>query len=317
MDVKRPRDPDDVAILRIADGQRGLIHYNQLVRSGFDSDAIKRRRDRGWLRPKQRLVYLVGHAAPVPFIDETAAFLAYGPNSFIAARSSLVLWKVCDPRDDLAVDVAVVGRSVRQHNGTSLHRVALLHACDIGHCERLPVTMPARALLECASVLDSGELEGAVDEALALGLVDRPGLLAVIERYPGYRGAVILRELADPNRASEITASVAEKHFAVLLRKAGAPPSRTQYRIGPYRADRCWPELRLVVEIDGVQFHRDRKRMEADIKRADYLRFEGYTVVRFTRGQVVYEPEYVLFRLGREFGPPALLPGPTAPLLQA
>jgi hypothetical protein len=58
--------------------------------------------------------------------------------------------------------------------------------------------------------------------------------------------------------------------------------------------------------------------MEADYKRADYLRFEGgHTVVRFARGQVAYEPEYVLFRLGREFGPPAPLPGSTARLLPA
>ncbi|MHB8690979.1 MAG: endonuclease domain-containing protein [Solirubrobacteraceae bacterium] len=309
---------DDRPILRIADAQRGLIEHSQLLRNGFDRHAIRRRRERGWLRRKHQGVYVVGHAAPVPFMDETAAILAYGSDSFIAGRSSLVLWKITDERDDLPVVVTVVGRSVRRHEGTILHRVALLHPCDVGVCERLRVTMPARALLESASTLDLHELERAVDEALALGLIDRPALLAVIERYPGYRGAAILRELADPNRASEITASMAEKRFAVLLRKADAPPSRTQYPIGPYRVDRCWPELRLVVEIDSVQFHRDRKRMEADYKRADYLRFEGgYTVVRFTRGQVVYEPEYVLFRLGREFGPPAPLPGLTARLLPA
>jgi very-short-patch-repair endonuclease len=239
------------------------------------------------------------------------------PNSLISECTALALWRIRAQPEDDPIHVTIVGRRAKSRDGVIVHHVSSLDPCDIERRERLSVVAPARALLECASVLDSGELEAAVDEALARGLVDRPALLAVIERYPGYRGAVPLRELADPNRASEITASIAEQRFAVLLRKAGAPPSRTQYPIGPYRADRCWPELRLVAEIDGVQFHRDRKRMEADNKRADFMRFEGYTVVRFTRGQVVYEPEYVLFRLGREFGPSALLPGPTAQLLPA
>jgi hypothetical protein len=64
--------------------------------------------------------------------------------------------------------------------------------------------------------------------------------------------------------------------------------------------DRCWPELRLVVEVDGVSFHRDRKRMERDNARADHLRHAGWVVVRFTRRQVVHEPEYVMLRLGQE-----------------
>jgi very-short-patch-repair endonuclease len=88
----------------------------------------------------------------------------------------------------------------------------------------------------------------------------------------------------------------------MILRKAKAPPSQTQYPIGPYKADRAWPELNLVVEIDGTQFHRDRKRMESDNHRQDYLRHHGQAVTRFTRRQVVHEPEYVAFKTGLEIG---------------
>jgi very-short-patch-repair endonuclease len=124
----------------------------------------------------------------------------------------------------------------------------------------------------------------------------------VLKRYPGHRGVKIIRELADPNRASEITASRAEAALREILRKAKAPLSQTQYWIGPYRADRCWPELKLIIEVDSVQFHRDRKRMESDNARQDYLRRLGYTVIRFTRRQVVYEPEWVLLQIGLELG---------------
>jgi hypothetical protein len=290
------------AILRFADGQRGLITYEQLVRCGLDAHGIKRLVRRGWLRPVHRGVYLVGHAAAVPFVRETAAFLAYNPRALISDRSSLALWRLCATNDALGIHVTVLGRKAHSRPGVIVHQVATLHECDIGHCERLPVTMPARALLESACDLGLHETEKAVDEALALNLVSRPGLLAVIERYPKHRGAAILRKLADPDRASEITHSVAAKRYGRLLRKADAPPSESEYPIGPYSADRCWVDLNLVVEIDGVQFHRDRKRMESDNKRQDYLRHHGHAVTRFTRRQVMYEPEYVLFRTGVEIG---------------
>jgi hypothetical protein len=90
----------------------------------------------------------------------------------------------------------------------------------------------------------------------------------------------IIRELVDPNKASEITGSKAEARYGELLHEAHAPKSETQYPIGPYRVDRCWPELKLVVEIDGTQFHRDRKRMETDNARQDYVRHHGHALTR-------------------------------------
>ena len=298
-----PIDPKRlIAILLFADRQRGVIEHSQLLRCGLDRHAIRRLIRSGWLRPVFRGVYLVGHAAPVEYWRETAAILAYGKCAMLAAQTSLVMWKVIEVEPDAPLHVAVVGRNCRSIDGVVFHRVRKLDQCDVGVCERLRVTMPARALLEAAHDLGAHETEKAVDEALALGLVDRPALIAVTKRYPGHRGVRIIRALADPNRASEITASQAEAALREILRKAKAPPSQTQYRIGPYRADRCWPELKLIIEVDSVQFHRDRKRMESDNARQDYLRRLGYTVIRFARRQVVYEPEWVLLQIGMELG---------------
>jgi very-short-patch-repair endonuclease len=296
-----PLDPDRLnAILGYADRQRGLIEHSQLLRCGLDRHAIRRLIASGWLRPVFRRVYLVGHAAPVEHWRETAAILAYGNGAMLVAQTSLAMSKVIEAPPEAPLHVAVVGRNCRAIEGVVFHRVTQLDPRDVEIFERLRRTKPARALLESACELGTHETERAVDEAIALGLVDRPALLAVIERYPGHRGAAILRDLADPNTASEITDSKAEAALAKLLSRAGAPPSQTQYPIGPYRADRCWPELKLIIEVDSVQFHRDRKRMEADNKRQDYLRRLGYTVIRFTRRQVIYEPEWVLLQIGQE-----------------
>ena len=290
------------AIMRYADAQRGLITYDQLLRCGLDKYMIKRLRESGWLRPVHRGVYLVGHAAPRPFVRETAAVLAYLPNAWVVARSALGLWNLVPVNEALDVHVSVCGRKPRAVDGVTLHVVGRLDTCDLGHCQRLPVTMPARALLEAACEMDSHELERAVDEALALGLTDRPGLIKVTERYPRHRGVRIIRDLADPNRASEITKSQAQAAYGRLLKKVKAPPSESEYPIGPFFADRAWPELHVVVEIDGTRFHRDGKRMEGDNARQDFMRHRGWAVTRFTRRQVVYEPEYTMFRTGEEIG---------------
>ena len=290
------------AILSFADRQRGLITHQQLLQCGLSRHAIARLVKSGWLRRVHRGVYRVGHVARVPFVDETAAVLVYASDGLVVGRSALVLWGLCDAREGLDVHIAVPGRRPTPCPGIKLHRADSLQEVDTGRCHGLRVTMPARALLEAAREMDSHELERAVDEALALGLVDRPGLIKVTERYPRHRGVRIIRELADPKRASEISRSKAQEAYARLLRKVKAPPSESEYPIGPYFADRAWPELHLVVEIDGTQFHRDGKRMEEDNARQDFMRHRGWAVTRFTRRQVVYEPEYTMFRTGEEIG---------------
>jgi very-short-patch-repair endonuclease len=47
-----------------------------------------------------------------------------------------------------------------------------------------------------------------------------------------------------------------ERRFLPLARKAGLPRPRTQQQLNGYRVDFYWPELKLVVETDGLTYHR-------------------------------------------------------------
>lgn len=53
-----------------------------------------------------------------------------------------------------------------------------------------------------------------------------------------------------------------------------------QYPIGPFWADFALPDYRLVIELDGYQYHKDRK--EQDHQRDLYMEKRGWTVMRFT-----------------------------------
>ena len=51
--------------------------------------------------------------------------------------------------------------------------------------------------------------------------------------------------------------------------------------------------LRLVIEAESFQWHSTRRAWERDVRRYTLFTRLGYTVVRFTWGEVMYQPDYV------------------------
>ena len=66
---------------------------------------------------------------------------------------------------------------------------------------------------------------------------------------------------------------------------------RRQHPIGKYIVDFVCLEQKLIVELDGGQ-HLEQQRY--DIQRDDWLRSQGYTVLRFWNNQVMNELDQVL-----------------------
>ncbi|HYO12984.1 MAG TPA: endonuclease domain-containing protein [Thermoanaerobaculia bacterium] len=71
---------------------------------------------------------------------------------------------------------------------------------------------------------------------------------------------------------------------------------RRQHPIGPYIADFCCHEVRLIVEVDGG-VHQDPSQAAHDVNRDANLAALGYTVLRFTNDQVFKDPYAVLCRI--------------------
>jgi len=69
---------------------------------------------------------------------------------------------------------------------------------------------------------------------------------------------------------------------------------RRQCPIGPFIADFCCLEHRLIVELDGGQHASEVKKDEA---RTDFLRKQGYEVLRIWDHEVFRETELVLQRI--------------------
>jgi very-short-patch-repair endonuclease len=76
--------------------------------------------------------------------------------------------------------------------------------------------------------------------------------------------------------------SPVENKIAFELLMQGRKDFERQYQIGNYRADFFFPENKLVLEVDGRDFHSSIKQFSEDRVRDKYINDNGYCVVRVT-----------------------------------
>jgi very-short-patch-repair endonuclease len=284
----------DAAIARIAARQYGVVTRGQLAAAGLGRGAIDHRIAEGRLHRIHRRVYLVGHPVAPRFAAEMAAVLACGDGAVLSHHSAASMWSLPSP-EAAEVDVTVAGRDPGDRPGIRVHRARRLRPVDVRRCRRMPVTAPARTLLDLAGVVPIRDLERAVEEARIRRLVRPRQLLDVLERSPGRRGARALRGLLDGDPA--LTRSEAETRLLALLRAAGLAPTAVNARIGRYEVDFLWRPQRLVVEVDGHAYHGTRAAFERDRLRDAELQAAGHLVMRVTWRQLVDRPEAVVARI--------------------
>jgi very-short-patch-repair endonuclease len=70
------------------------------------------------------------------------------------------------------------------------------------------------------------------------------------------------------------------------VQKSGLPLPETQHRLGKHRVDFFWPEIGLVVEADGGNFHRTGAQQTKDRQRDQAHLRAGRTPMRATHAQV-------------------------------
>ena len=280
-----------------AERQLGNISRRQLRAAGLSQTAVDHWVRRGRLDLRHRGVYtLAGRALPL-FSAEMAAVLAYGFNVVLSHASAAYVWGIRP--EPACAEVSVIGRHTRNRPGIHVHRVDALAKRDIRRRHNIPLTSPARTLIDVAPSLGDRELELALHEALALNLLTLSRLRATLNDYPRRRGCAHLEELAWQSNGA-LTRSGGEEALFGLIRRARLPQPLTNARVGHWSLDFYWPEHRLAVEIDGVDFHSSRVNIERDHRKDLEMRKLGIDVMRFVGRQVKREPELVLATIARE-----------------
>ena len=102
----------------------------------------------------------------------------------------------------------------------------------------------------------------------------------------------MLRKLLD-RQTFTLTDSALERLFLPIARRAGLPPPLTGQLVNGYKVDFYRPALALVVETDGLRYHRTPAQQARDRLRDQAHLAAGLRPLRFTHGQVKFEPAYV------------------------
>ncbi len=303
---------DDRKIIELARERCGLVSALGLASIEVDEDAVRSRRERGWLQPVFRGVYLVGGAVLDQAALRQAALLVGGTSSTLIRRSAVESRLVVPER----LGHVTVGRPTKSRRRALRTLIPMtdgntglvtIREIALREEEREVVSgaescTVARALLDIAGY-DSSLFNEAWRQADFLELLDVVEVAHACGR--GRRGSdrvgVKLAGHVEVDRGEHGVDSPAELDAIKSVIAAGAPHPLVNYWVTVdgqrYRLDLYWPHIELVVEIDGWAGHRSRQKFESDRQRDDDLLAAGILTMRFSARRAAREPDVVSARI--------------------
>jgi hypothetical protein len=261
----RDQSATDAEIAALAVVQYGVVSCEQLA---LTKQAIARRVAAGRLHPLHRGVYAVGHTVLKAEGRWMAATLATG--GVLSHATAAAAWELLPV--GATIHVTVLGDGGRKRRaGVRVHRSRTLEPRDTTTYRALPVTTRERTIADLARTTTPRRLEQLLNKA---------------ERHVDFGR---LRQLAPPSLRAvlstyshTLTRSELELRFLELCDDHGLPRPEVNTRIEGLECDFVWRDRRLIVEVDGYEFHGAPARFEADRERDVLLTTRGWTVLRFT-----------------------------------
>jgi Protein of unknown function (DUF559). len=267
----------DVRLAELAAGQGDLIARWQLVAAGWSVDMVREHaRRRGWRRVHSG-VYALGQAPLTQWQRWMAATLT-APGTVLSHAGA---GACCGfrPWDGMIQTVTRPGSGGRRHMGLLLVARSRTLGGETTEKDGIPITTAARTLMDLFPHLGARQQERAFREAVRLKTTTIAEIEATLARHPGRRGTASLAALC--RRYATIpyarTRSDAEgKALERILDKGHELPA-VNVKINGVEADLVDHDQRLIIEIDGPQFH---LFPDEDARKEAAWKAKGYTVER-------------------------------------
>lgn len=210
--------------------------------------------------------------------------LACGPGAVLSHRSAASLWRIREgegPRPD----VTTSSGSARRHPGIHVHRSSLAADDRVVHAG-IPVTSPARTLVDLAHEVHPDEMVRALREAQFRRMFDLTTTREALTRRPSRGLRLLIEDLV-------VTQTRLEDRLLAICDHHNIERPLTQHSVNGHRADFVWPRQRLVVETDGWEAHGTRSAFQSDRASSNALQLRGYVILRFTAADLRRRPAQV------------------------
>ncbi|HVY78805.1 MAG TPA: type IV toxin-antitoxin system AbiEi family antitoxin domain-containing protein [Solirubrobacterales bacterium] len=281
----------------LAERQHGLVARRQLLALGFNPREIEHRVARGRLHVVMRGVYAVGWPHMTRKRWWMASVLACGERALLSHRSAAALWEIGSERREV-IDVSVMRRAELKRRGLRVRgRPSLRAECVTSH-DDIPITTPVQTLIDLSTELAPIGVERAINEADKRDLIDPETLRAELDGRIGEPGVKALRTILD-KRTFRLSDSDLEVLFRPIAMEAGLPPPLTKEVVNGFEVDFFFPDLGLVIETDGLRYHRTASTQARDARRDRAHTLAGMTPLRFTHYEIKHESARVRSELRR------------------
>jgi hypothetical protein len=295
-------------VTAVARAQYGLITFDQARAGGLSVRAVRHRLDSGRWDACHVGVYAVAGAPRSWEQRVLAACLAAGPGAVASHRCAAQLWGL-DGADGGTIELSVARPACHRLPGVVVHRSTDLDRSPPTARRGIPVTGPARTLVDLGAVVRPWVVERALDAGVARRLVTVAGMRRELDALArkGRRGAGVLRALLDERSDAGRIESALEAAMLRLCRDhcVPAPVCQFEVRAGGRllgRVDFAYPHLRLALEVDGYEHHSSLAAFSRDRVRQNDLVTAGWTVLRFTWNDLSHHPERVAGSVRRLLG---------------
>jgi very-short-patch-repair endonuclease len=224
--------------------------------------------------------------------------MACGAGAVLSHRSAADLWGMRPNASWLEVTAPVYRAGPK---GIRVHRTRILAPQDFTTEDGIPVTAPARTLLDLSAVVRAPELVAAIDRAERLRIFDLDAVVEVLDRAKGRKGASALRRAIAAYEPSTQKSELERRFKELLSTAADLPTPRFNAAVEGERAthevDAFWDEEKLAIQLDGFEFHRTRRDRERDADSDADLELAGLRVMRLTWDDVALHVERTLRRV--------------------
>lgn len=271
----------DARIAALANAQHGVVSRRQLYEMGLGRGTIEHRLRRDRLHRVLPEVYAVGHEALSRRGIWMAAVLHGGLDAALSHWSAARLWGL---RSGTGPQSHVTVPRRRRRGDSVVFHYAALPADERAVEEGIPVTVPARVILDLARDARPSVLQRMAEQLERLRLSCGPSLAELLERYPRRAGTAAARALI--HDALPFTRSDLEAELLSMVDAWGLPRPQVNANIAGYEVDFAWPKQRVIVELDTFETHGTSLAFERDRRRDRALQAAGWMVLRATEAQL-------------------------------
>lgn len=275
---------DLVSFHDLSSQQLGVFSRAQVIDLGWSRAAIRHRVERGeWTIVHPGVYGLAGHADSW-HRRMWAAHLHAGPDSVLCANSAARIHGSRKSNAD-CVELIVGGNRGTAPSEVDWYRLIDLIDEDIVTVDGLPpVTGPARTVIDMAVHSSPMRLRHLVEDLVAGRSTTVAEIGVVLDRIrrqgkPGVRK--LARVLDELGPGDDIPRSQLERLGDEMIALAGVPAPIHEHplpnavgRTG--FVDRCWPDAKLILELDGRKWHNRIQQQLHDADRRMEAAAEGY-----------------------------------------